>query len=343
MPRLPRRPDGQERQRPRDRPRRRQVRRIGPRRPRPRVRGLPQGPREDARTSRTPRSSRRSTARPATTPRSTPTTVEHPRGRAPAGSAASVAATCVDCHSTHEIRSPKDPESRPIRLNLPATCGRATAIRAIIAQGHIRIGNVAELYKDSIHGRAVSKSGLLVAANCTTATAATTSGRSTDPASRVFRANVPATCGSVPRGHQDAVRRRRARRSARQGQPEGAGLRRLPHRAPDPARRRDVLAAGRHPRVRHVPRRQDQDLPRHVPRPGHVARVRARRDVRGLPRRPRDPAEVRPAVDRRDGRPARDVPDVPPDGDRELRRSTTRTPTRTTATATRCSTTPRSS
>jgi nitrate/TMAO reductase-like tetraheme cytochrome c subunit len=112
----------------------------------------------------------------------------------------SVAATCVDCHSTHEIRSSKDPESRTYPLNLPGTCARCHGDPSIIAQGHIRIGNVAELYKDSIHGRAVSKSGLTVAANCTSCHGSHDIRQRTDPASRVFRANIPATCGTCHEG-----------------------------------------------------------------------------------------------------------------------------------------------
>ena len=112
----------------------------------------------------------------------------------------SLAATCVDCHSTHEIRSSKDPESRTYPLNLPATCARCHGDANVIAQGHIRIGNVAELYKDSIHGRAVSRSGLLVAANCTSCHGGHDIRQRTDPSSRVFRANIPATCGSCHEG-----------------------------------------------------------------------------------------------------------------------------------------------
>ena len=36
----------------------------------------------------------------------------------------SVAATCTDCHGTHDIRPSSDPDSRTNHFNLPATCGR---------------------------------------------------------------------------------------------------------------------------------------------------------------------------------------------------------------------------
>jgi hypothetical protein len=115
-------------------------------------------------------------------------------------SAASVAATCADCHTAHEIRSAKDPASTTYALNLPATCSRCHGDPAIIAKGHIAIGTVADLYKDSIHGRALSKSGLLVTANCTSCHGAHDVKPKADPTSRVHRANIPSTCGTCHEG-----------------------------------------------------------------------------------------------------------------------------------------------
>lgn len=112
----------------------------------------------------------------------------------------SVAATCVDCHTSHEIRSAKDSQSATYPLNLPDTCGRCHGNPSIIQQGGIRAGNVAELYRDSIHGRAVSRSGLLVAANCTSCHGNHDIRPKADPQSRVHRSNVPSTCGSCHGG-----------------------------------------------------------------------------------------------------------------------------------------------
>jgi hypothetical protein len=112
----------------------------------------------------------------------------------------SPAASCVDCHTSHEIRASTDPESRTYPLNLPGTCARCHGDPAIIARGRIEIGNVAELYRDSIHGQAVSRSGLLVAANCTSCHGSHDIRRKTDPESRVNRTHVPATCGSCHEG-----------------------------------------------------------------------------------------------------------------------------------------------
>jgi hypothetical protein len=114
--------------------------------------------------------------------------------------AGSVAATCTDCHSAHDIRSSKDPASSTYALNLPATCSRCHGDPAIIKKGHIAIGNVAAQYRDSIHGRAVANSGLLVAANCVSCHGSHDIRQKSDPVSRVNRANVPRTCGSCHEG-----------------------------------------------------------------------------------------------------------------------------------------------
>jgi cytochrome c1 len=114
----------------------------------------------------------------------------------------SVAANCVDCHTTHDIRAAADPESSTYALNLPATCSRCHGDPAIIATGHIAIGNVGDLFKDSIHGRAISRSGLLVAANCTSCHGAHDILQKGDPKSRVARPNIPQTCATCHEGIQ---------------------------------------------------------------------------------------------------------------------------------------------
>ena len=112
----------------------------------------------------------------------------------------SLAATCADCHGTHDILSAKDPASRTYALNLPGTCARCHGNPEVIRKGHIAIGNVAALYEDSIHGRAVLKSGLVTAPNCETCHGMHDIRRSSDPASKIFRGNVPSTCGSCHQG-----------------------------------------------------------------------------------------------------------------------------------------------
>jgi nitrate/TMAO reductase-like tetraheme cytochrome c subunit len=121
----------------------------------------------------------------------------HAQARAIVGS---LAATCADCHTAHEIRSPKDPASPTYVLNLPTTCGRCHGSADVIRKGHIAIGNVVTLYQDSIHAKALNESGLVVAPTCRTCHGMHDVRRASDPESKVFRTTVPATCGSCHEG-----------------------------------------------------------------------------------------------------------------------------------------------
>ena len=111
-----------------------------------------------------------------------------------------VAATCVDCHGTHDIRASRDPQSRTYHLNVAATCSRCHGNQAVIEKGHIAVGDVAHPFADSIHGKALSKSGLLVAPTCSDCHGPHEIRRKTDPASRVALRNVPTTCGKCHEG-----------------------------------------------------------------------------------------------------------------------------------------------
>jgi nitrate/TMAO reductase-like tetraheme cytochrome c subunit len=112
------------------------------------------------------------------------------------------AATCVDCHGKHDIRSSKDAASPTYPLNLPNTCGRCHGDPKIIKDGGIRIGDVFAKYHDSIHGKALEKSGLLVSAKCTDCHGNHEIRKSSDPQSGVYRTNIPATCGRCHGGIQ---------------------------------------------------------------------------------------------------------------------------------------------
>jgi hypothetical protein len=106
------------------------------------------------------------------------------------------AATCASCHGgAHVLLGQRDPRAPTYHLNLPRTCAQCHANPELARRHNIDVGNVYQLYMDSIHGRAVTKSGLLVSANCSDCHGSHGIKPRTDPGSRVFRANVPATCG----------------------------------------------------------------------------------------------------------------------------------------------------
>lgn len=111
-----------------------------------------------------------------------------------------LAANCADCHGTHDILPSKDPASRTHHLSLARTCGRCHGDPETIRKGSIAIGNVAALFQDSIHGRALAKSGLVVAPNCNSCHGHHEIRRASDRASPVFHASVPVTCGRCHEG-----------------------------------------------------------------------------------------------------------------------------------------------
>lgn len=100
------------------------------------------------------------------------------------------------------FRPSTDPDSPTYHLNLPATCGRCHGNADIIRRGRIAIGDVLSQFQDSIHGQALAKSGLMVAPDCKDCHSAHDIKRRTDPASKVFRTTVPATCGRCHEGVQ---------------------------------------------------------------------------------------------------------------------------------------------
>jgi len=112
------------------------------------------------------------------------------------------AARCVDCHGMHDIRSSQDKTSPTYPLNLPNMCGKCHGDAKIIKTGGIKVGDVFAKYHDSIHGKALEKSGLLVSAKCTDCHGNHEIRRKSDPQSGVFRANSPATCGKCHGGIQ---------------------------------------------------------------------------------------------------------------------------------------------
>jgi hypothetical protein len=137
----------------------------------------------------------------------------HARARQRA--AESPAPTCADCHGTHDIRAAQDPAARTFPLTLPATCGRCHGDPEIIRRGRIEIGDVFSLYRDSVHGRALSEAGLIVAANCRHCHGSHDIRRKTDPSSPVHRANIAATCGACHVGIAAQYRRGIHGRAAR--------------------------------------------------------------------------------------------------------------------------------
>ena len=106
---------------------------------------------------------------------------------------------CLNCHgNAHAILASSNPKSQTYPQNLPRTCGECHGSKQ---------GNAAEVYSkyiDSIHGFALTKDGLLVAASCSSCHGAHKILASKDPKSRTNHANIPETCGACHGGPKAA-------------------------------------------------------------------------------------------------------------------------------------------
>ncbi len=134
----------------------------------------------------------------------------------------SAAPWCSDCHGVHDIRSSKDPKSPTYHFNVPALCSKCHGDQAIINKAQIKAGNVPAHFQDSIHGRALTKSGLLVAPNCATCHGNHEIRRASDPKSRVNRANIPKTCGTCHEGILNVYETSVHAAALREGNPRAA-------------------------------------------------------------------------------------------------------------------------
>ena len=102
---------------------------------------------------------------------------------------------CTSCHgNAHEIVTRTDPNATVYPLNIPKTCGTCHGNPEMAKKYHLP--NVYSMYLDSIHGFALGKEGLLVAANCTSCHGSHRILSHADPRSPTNRANIAATCGS---------------------------------------------------------------------------------------------------------------------------------------------------
>lgn len=120
------------------------------------------------------------------------------------GVAASVHASrsapaCQGCHGdAHGILPASDAKSSIYPSNLPRTCGSCHG-DSKFAKQH-KIPEVYSMYIDSIHGSALTRDGLLVAANCSSCHGSHKILSKSQPASRTNRAHIAETCGTCHGG-----------------------------------------------------------------------------------------------------------------------------------------------
>lgn len=108
---------------------------------------------------------------------------------------APAAATCSDCHGSHDIIPARNPQSRVFKLNLPATCAACHTNQVIADQYRMKYPQVGNQYLDSIHGKALLQKGLIVAPSCNDCHGIHDIKAAKIPASMVSRQNIAKTCG----------------------------------------------------------------------------------------------------------------------------------------------------
>jgi cytochrome b subunit of formate dehydrogenase len=108
---------------------------------------------------------------------------------------------CEDCHGTHGIKGHLETESATYPKNIPALCGQChrTGNKAALRYRGDQT-SIVENYTESIHGKGLLESGLVVTATCADCHTAHGELPHSDPRSSVNQANIAATCSKCHRG-----------------------------------------------------------------------------------------------------------------------------------------------
>ncbi len=117
------------------------------------------------------------------------------------------APACGDCHAKHAEQSRLSPASPTFPRNIPNLCARChrkgeKAAKRIAAKDSALV----ESYEESIHGKGLLESGLVVTATCINCHTAHGELPPEDPRSTVHPANVAATCGRCHHGIEEQFR-----------------------------------------------------------------------------------------------------------------------------------------
>ena len=116
---------------------------------------------------------------------------------------ASGAAICSDCHGHHNILPAKNPASPVYKLNLPQTCAKCHSNAKLNTEYRMKNPEAAAQYRDSIHGVALLKMGLIVAPSCDDCHGVHDIKRDVDRASPINKLNVAKTCGKCHVGIEE--------------------------------------------------------------------------------------------------------------------------------------------
>jgi cytochrome b subunit of formate dehydrogenase len=109
--------------------------------------------------------------------------------------------SCKQCHGTHGVLGKANPQSPTFPTHIPTLCGRChrTGEKAAkLYKGTEKL--ILERYTESIHGKGLLESGLVVTATCTSCHTAHSVLPRDSTQSSVNRKNLPQTCGRCHEG-----------------------------------------------------------------------------------------------------------------------------------------------
>jgi class III cytochrome C family protein len=110
---------------------------------------------------------------------------------------------CIDCHGTHGVLGKNNPNSRTFPTRVPTLCGECHRAGE---KGAVRTDDQEDVvghYIESIHGKGLLQSGLVVTAQCTDCHTAHAVQPLKDPRSSIHNDNVASTCGTCHHGIEE--------------------------------------------------------------------------------------------------------------------------------------------
>jgi predicted CXXCH cytochrome family protein len=121
------------------------------------------------------------------------------------------APTCIECHGTHNVLRPTNPESPTYKINIPYMCGKCHREGAPVARVYnITEHNILENYTQSIHGAGLFKKGLTVTATCNNCHGNHLILPHTDPKSSISLNRIAQTCmtchGRIEQVHTKVIK-----------------------------------------------------------------------------------------------------------------------------------------
>jgi cytochrome b subunit of formate dehydrogenase len=117
------------------------------------------------------------------------------------------APTCQDCHAKHATLASESPTSPTYPRNVPMLCGGCHRIGEQAATRiEAEVEDIVGSYEDSVHGRGLIHSGLVVTATCADCHGAHSELPPEDPRALINPQNIAGTCGVCHHGIEEEYR-----------------------------------------------------------------------------------------------------------------------------------------